>query len=91
MVLLDEKTVDEGKEKHVPVVETVDSGVKVKVGSSPHPMEEKHFIEWIEIIDGASISRQYLSPGQPPEAVFQPQNVGVKSREYCNVHGLWKS
>jgi superoxide reductase len=91
MVLFEEKTVDEGKEKHVPVVEPTENGVKVKVGSNPHPMEEKHYIEWIEIIDGAAIYRQYLSPGQPPEALFQTQNVGVKAREYCNIHGLWKS
>ena len=91
MILLDEKTVDEGKEKHVPVVEAADNGVRVKVGSNPHPMEEKHYIEWIEIIDGTNICRQYLNPGQPPEAVFQSQNKNVKAREYCSVHGLWRS
>ena len=72
-------------------VEKTADGFKVKVGSVAHPMEEKHYIEWIEIIDGTKICRQHLNPGQPPEAVFQPQNVGVKAREYCNIHGLWQS
>jgi len=91
MVLFEEKSTDEGKEKHVPVIETVDGGVKVKVGSNPHPMEEKHFIEWIEIIDGEKVHRQYLQPDQAPEAIFQTSNSDVKAREYCTVHGLWAS
>ncbi len=91
MKLFDEKTADEGKEKHVPVIEATDGGVKVKVGSNPHPMEEKHYIEWIEIIDGDKSCRHYLKPGQAPETVFETQNQGVTAREYCNVHGLWKA
>ena len=91
MTLLDAKTADQGKEKHVPVFETADGGLKVKVGSNPHPMEEKHYIEWIEIMDADSTYRHYLKPGQAPETVFKGQKQGVKAREYCNVHGLWKS
>ncbi len=91
MKRLDEKTADEGKEKHVPVIEAMGGGVKVKVGSNPHPMEEKHYIEWIEIIDGDKSCRHYLKPGQSPETVFETQNQGVTAREYCNVHGLWKA
>lgn len=91
MVLFEEKSADEGKEKHVPVVEVTADGVKVKVGSNPHPMEEKHFIEWIEIIDAETACRHYLQPGQPPEAFFKGCSANVTAREYCNVHGLWKS
>jgi|SRR6056297_668056 len=91
MVLFEEKTADEGKEKHVPVIETTDEGVKVKVGSNPHPMEEKHYIEWIEVIDGETSCRQYLKPGQAPEAIFKGCSENVTAREYCNVHGVWKS
>jgi superoxide reductase len=91
MELLDEKTVDEGKEKHVPVIEKTKTGVKVKVGSVPHPMEEKHFIEWIEIIADGKVCRKFLNPGDSPEAEFEIEAVEIKAREYCNVHGLWKS
>jgi superoxide reductase len=91
MKLFEEKATDEGKEKHVPVIEPVDGGIKVKVGSNPHPMEDKHYIEWIEIIDGDTSYRHYLNPGEAPETVFQAQNPEVTAREYCNVHGLWRS
>ena len=91
MKLFEEKTADQSKEKHVPMIEAIDEGIKVKVGSTPHPMEEKHYIEWIEIIDGDKSCRHYLSPGQAPETVFEQHKPGVTAREYCNVHGLWKS
>nr|WP_320009649.1 desulfoferrodoxin [uncultured Desulfobulbus sp.] len=90
MVLMAENTQDEGKEKHVPVAEAAPEGILVKVGANPHPMEEKHFIEWIEIIDGESSQRQFLKPGQSPEAIFGCAKEGVTMREYCNIHGLWK-
>ncbi|MEI6786876.1 MAG: desulfoferrodoxin [bacterium] len=91
MKRLSENTVDASKEKHIPVVERLTNGFKVTVGSVPHPMEEKHFIEWIELIAGDTVLRQYLKPGQPAIAVFE----GVKAttvvvREFCNLHGLWK-
>jgi len=84
---------NEGNEKHVPVIEKVEGGIRVKVGEKEHPMEEKHYIEWIEVSTDKGSSKKFLKPGQKPEAFFpiktDPENV--KSREYCNVHGLWKS
>ncbi len=90
MELLDEKTADAATEKHVPVIEKVDGGYKVKVGSVPHPMEEKHYIEWIELLADGRAYRQFLEPGMPPEAIFNVESDSVSAREYCNVHGLWK-
>ncbi len=91
MVKLEENTVDAAKEKHVPVIEKIDGGVKVKVGSVAHPMEADHYIEWIElIVDGKSYV-QYLEPGQAPEAVFKVCGDSMVVREYCNKHGLWKA
>jgi superoxide reductase len=90
MELLDEKTADTGKEKHVPVIEKIDGGYKVKVGSVPHPMEEKHYIEWIELLADGKAYRQFLQPGKPAEAVFNIEAADVSAREHCNVHGLWK-
>ncbi len=91
MKLLAENTVDAAKEKHVPVIEKVAGGVKVKVGSVAHPMEEKHYIEWIEVLAGDRILRQYLKPGAAPEAVFATDAASVTAREYCNLHGHWKA
>ena len=91
MELLKEKTEDEGLEKHVPVIEKTENGVKVRVGSVPHPMEEKHYIEWIEIIVDGRSYRKFLKPGDAPEAEFEIKAENITAREYCNVHGLWKS
>ena len=91
MELLTEKTDDNGKEKHVPVVEKTETGVRVKVGSIPHPMEENHYIEWIEAIADGVIYRRFLNPGDKPEAEFEIVAENITVREYCNVHGLWKS
>ncbi len=91
MTRLVENTVDAAKEKHVPVVEKVDGGVKVKVGDVAHPMEEKHYIEWIEIIADGKSYKQFLEPGQTPEATFSVDAADVSARAYCNLHGLWKS
>jgi superoxide reductase len=90
MELLDEKTADTGKEKHVPVIEKIDGGYKVKVGSVPHPMEENHYIEWIELLADGKAYRQFLKPGAAPEAIFHIEGNSVSAREHCNVHGLWK-
>lgn len=90
MKLMTENTVDAAKEKHVPVVEKVPEGFKVKVGSVAHPMEEKHYIEWVELIVGDKAYRQFLNPGDAPEAVFNVQAESATAREYCNLHGLWK-
>jgi superoxide reductase len=86
-----ENTVDAAKEKHVPVVEKIAGGFKVKVGSVAHPMEEKHYIEWIELLADGKAYRQFLQPGQAPEATFEIQADKVVAREYCNLHGLWKA
>lgn len=87
---LSAKTADEGKEKHVPVIEKINSGYKVKIGSVPHPMEEKHYIEWIELLADGKAYRQFLEPGMVPEAMFNVEADSVSAREHCNVHGLWK-
>jgi len=91
MKLMKENTVDAAKEKHVPVVEKTDKGYKVKIGSVAHPMEEKHHIEWIELVADGKAYRQFLNPGDIPEAEFEIEAKEVSVREYCNLHGLWKT
>jgi superoxide reductase len=91
MALVKENSVDASLEKHVPVIEKTPDGIKVKVGSVAHPMEEKHYIEWIEIIADGKAYRQFLSPGNAPEAFFPVKGENVTAREYCNLHGLWKA
>jgi superoxide reductase len=86
MELKNEKEVDEGKEKHVPVVERTADGILVKVGAVAHPMEEAHYIEWIE----ANGCKKFLKPGDNPSAEFSIKGE-VSVRIYCNIHGLWKS
>lgn len=91
MKLMVEGTSDGAKEKHVPVVEQTAAGYMVKVGSVPHPMEEKHWIQWIELVaDDISYTR-FLHPGSAPEAEFCVSGKNVYAREYCNLHGHWKS
>ncbi len=90
MQLIEEKTEDVGKEKHVPVIEKSKKGVKVRVGSIPHPMEEKHYIEWIEISFNGRTYKKFLKPGGKPEAEFEIRAEKIEAREYCNIHGLWK-
>lgn len=91
MKLFNENSTDAAKEKHVPVVEKIDGGFRVTIGSVAHPMEEKHYIEWIEIIAGGKAFRQFLNPGDTPEATFDIDAEQVTAREYCNLHGLWKA
>ncbi|MFH1288268.1 MAG: desulfoferrodoxin [bacterium] len=91
MELLKENTVDASKEKHIPVVEKTKTGVKVKVGSVLHPMEEKHYIEWIEIIADGKSFRKFLKPGDKPEVEFEIKEEKIEASAYCNLHGLWKS
>ncbi|MDD4307317.1 MAG: desulfoferrodoxin [Thermoplasmata archaeon] len=91
MRLLKENTTDAALEKHVPVIEIGLNGtVTVKVGSVAHPMEEKHYIEWIELIADGRSYRKFLKPGEKPEAVFMCKAEKLSAREYCNLHGLWK-
>ncbi len=91
MKFFEENTVDAAKEKHVPVIEKVAGGYKVKVGDVAHPMEEKHYIEWVELIADGKAYRQFLNPGDVPEAFFCVEASSVSAREYCNIHGLWKA
>ncbi|MGB7912681.1 MAG: desulfoferrodoxin [Desulfobaccales bacterium] len=91
MKLMLENTVDAAKEKHVPVIEKTAAGVKIKVGSVAHPMEQSHYIEWIEVIADGKSYRQFLNPGEAPEATFAIEAKNVVAREYCNLHGLWKA
>lgn len=84
------KSSDTGQEKHVPVIGKVDGGYKVTVGSVPHPMEDEHHIEWIELIADGKAYRQFLVPGKPAEAVFKVEAASVTAREHCNKHGLWE-
>jgi superoxide reductase len=90
MELLAANKVDASKEKHVPVIEKLPDGFKVKVGGIPHPMEEKHYIEWIELLADGKVYRQFLKPGVAPEAIFNIKATNVTAREHCNIHGLWE-
>lgn len=91
MKLMQENTVDASREKHVPVIEKSAGGYLVKIGAVPHPMEEKHYIEWIELLADGKAYRQFLNPGDKPEAFFTVEAAQVTAREYCNIHGLWKA
>ena len=92
MELLTEQNTDSALEKHVPIIEKKDAGYLVTVGSVLHPMVEGHFIQWIELIaDGDRIYRKYLKPGDKPQAFFKCQAQDVSAREFCNLHGHWKS
>lgn len=92
MALQEEKTEDATTEKHVPFIEKVEGGYKVRIGqNAAHPMEEKHYIQWIELLVDGKAYRQFLNPGDAPEAFFSVTGGDVTAREYCNVHGLWKS
>lgn len=85
------KSSDQGREKHVPVIEKANGGIRVRIGSVPHPMEDDHFIEWVEVLVDGKSYRQFLSPGQAPEAVFAVEGTSVAVREHCNNHGLWEA
>jgi superoxide reductase len=91
MALLTENTVDAAREKHVPVIAKVAGGYKVTIGSVAHPMEEKHYIEWIELIADGKAYRQFLKPGETAETVFNVTASSVTARELCNLHGVWSA
>ncbi len=90
MKLMSENSVDAATEKHVPVIEKTGNGYRVTVGSVAHPMEEKHYIEWIELVAGDRAYRKFLKPGDAPEAFFCTDADNVTAREFCNLHGVWK-
>ncbi len=89
MKLFVANTVDAAKEKHVPVIEKIEGGFKVRIGSVAHPMEEAHYIQWIEAVADGKAYRKFLNPGDVPEAEFMIDAASITAREYCNVHGLW--
>lgn len=89
MILQVENTVDAAKEKHVPVIEKTEGGITVKVGEVAHPMEEKHYIQWIEVVADGRCYTKFLKPGDAPEAFFCIDASTVTAREYCNLHGHW--
>ncbi len=91
MELLQGKTEDTGYEKHLPVIEKSENKITVKIGSIPHPMEEAHYIELIEIIADDKVYKKFLKPGDTPEAVFEISADNITARAYCNVHGLWQT
>jgi superoxide reductase len=91
MKQMDEQTAEMATEKHVPVIEKIEGGYRVTVGSTLHPMIQEHYIEWIELISGNSIFRKYLQPGDEPVVEFMTGDLDdIWAREYCNVHKLWK-
>jgi len=92
MKLLKENTVDAAKEKHVPVVTDLGQSIKVEVGIVPHPMEEKHYIVFVEVLTRKKVYRHEFVPGEAPVAEFPVRFSEVEAvREYCNLHGLWKA
>lgn len=94
MELLEAKQGDVGPEKHIPIIEGSDDGIKVKVGEVPHPMEENHYIQWVELSTDNQTYIQFLEQGDEPEANFPVKFIEgeeINARSYCNIHGLWKS
>jgi len=92
MKLLEEKTDDASTEKHVPYIEKTNNGILVKVGQNQdHPMTEEHYIEWIQVVTDGNSYRRFLKPGDKTQAEFEIKSNQIEAREYCNVHGLWKS
>jgi superoxide reductase len=93
MESLEEQTADTATEKHVPYIEEIEDGYKVVIGENQlHPMIDTHYIEWIELIVDNNIYRKKLQPNDKPEAIFKVEKSNnVIAREYCNIHGLWKS
>ena len=90
MTNMKEKTADEGQEKHMPVIEKIDSKITVKIGEIPHPMEEAHHIEWIELETKNQTTKIFLTPTDEPKAEFDTSEDILRARAYCNLHGLWK-
>jgi superoxide reductase len=91
MTLMTENTVDAAVEKHVPVINVGADNITVKVGSVAHPMQDDHYIEWIELVADGKVYRQNLQPGEAPEATFPVIAQSVTAREYCNLHGHWSA
>lgn len=91
MKVTKENIEDAANEKHVPVIEKIEGGFKIKVGEVDHPMMDKHYIEWIEVHTENKVYRKFLNPAEKPEAVFMVEEEVLYARGFCNLHGLWKS
>jgi len=91
MSLQKENTVDASLEKHVPVIEKIEEGYRVRIGTVPHPMIAEHFIEWIELVADGKVYRKYLQPGDEPMAEYCVTVSSITARAFCNLHGLWKA
>lgn len=91
MDLLEENTIDAATEKHVPVITKEEGGYRVVVGDVEHPMEDDHYIEWIELLVDGNSFKHFLKPGEKPEAFFPVSGESIVAREYCNLHGHWKA
>lgn len=89
--LLKENTTDAATEKHVPIIEKVEGGYRIVVGEVEHPMTEEHYIEWIQLLTENEVYTKFLNPGEKPEAFFKTDAKKLTAREYCNLHGNWKS
>lgn len=64
----------------------------MKIGAVPHPMEAAHYIEWVELMADGKHYMKHLKPGDKPEAEFCVKDAKqMSAREYCNIHGLWKT
>ena len=90
MKLIKENDEDAAIEKHIPVIQKINEGIKVFIGENPHPMGEEHNIEWIEIEFENKVYRKFLKPGESPEAIFEINSEDVVAKAYCNLHGLWR-
>jgi superoxide reductase len=90
MTKLIANSTDAATEKHVPVVEKKDGGISVTVGSTLHPMQAEHYIEWIALETAQGVQIKYLKPGDAPKAAFPAAESGT-AYAYCNLHGLWKA
>ncbi len=91
MNLLVENSTDGAHEKHVPMVIGIGDDMEVSVGSVAHPMQEEHYIEWIEVIADGISYRKFFKPGDTPDAKFSVAAEVITARAYCNLHGLWKA
>jgi len=86
-------TVDASKEKHIPVYTIEKNIVKVTVGEVLHPMEEKHYIEWVSLQTKYGNQRKALKPGDKPSVCFALCDGDEVEAvfAYCNLHSLWKA
>lgn len=93
MVLINPNTSEDASlEKHVPVfIKDAEGRLEIQVGSVPHPMEDKHYIMFIETISGDKnhVALEYLHPEQEPKMRLEMQEP-EKAIAFCNIHGLWE-